>query len=57
MLIDEGFGPGANGPLLVVATLPKGKPQAFTDALKTLAPVSKALGALQPANTIPGVRY
>ncbi len=57
VLIDEGFGPGANGPLLVVATLPKGKPPAFTDALKTLAPVSKALGALQPANTIPGVRY
>ena len=32
VLIDEGFGPGTNGPLLVLASLPKGKPQAFTDA-------------------------
>lgn len=53
--IEQGFGPGVNGPLVVVATLPQGQP--FAQALTTLEPVSKAVGALQPAGTITDVQY
>ena len=53
--IDQAFGPGVNGPLLVAVTLPSGQP--YAQALTTLAPVSKAVGALQTAGTVADVQY
>lgn len=53
--IDDAFGPGVNGPLLVAVTFPAGQP--FAQALETLTPVSKTVGALQPSGTVPGVTY
>jgi RND superfamily putative drug exporter len=50
-LIAEGFGPGANGPLAVVVTYPKGTsvPDALTTALKT----TPGVAAVAPAQTNP----
>jgi len=53
-LISEGFGPGANAPLIVVASVPRATPATITTEL---APLSTALGALQSAGTVPGVQY
>ncbi|MEY4131096.1 MAG: hypothetical protein RLZZ31_1220 [Actinomycetota bacterium] len=53
--LSDGFGPGVNGPLLVVVDLPKG--ESFQDALTTLQPISKAVGALEPAGTVDNVQY
>lgn len=53
-LISEGFGPGANAPLIVVASVPGGTTASITTSLE---PVSSALGAFQPAGTVPGVEY
>lgn len=53
-LISEGFGPGANAPLIVVASVPGGTTASITTSLE---PVSSALGAFQPAGTVPGVQY
>jgi len=55
--MDQGFGAGVNGPLVVVVSLPDNKPQPFTDALVALQPISKALGALQPSNTVADIKY
>ena len=53
--VDAAFGPGVNGPLLVVATLPEAQP--FSQAITTLAPVSKAVGALASPDTVADVQY
>ncbi len=53
-LMEQGFGPGVNAPLIVVASVPGATPSTITSAL---APLSTALGALQPAGTVPGVEY
>ena len=54
VLVNDEFGPGVNGPLVVVVGLPESQGQSWD---QTVAPVSKAVGALAPANTVPGVRY
>ena len=53
-LIEQGFGPGANGPLIVAVSAPGATPATLDT---TLAPVTKALGVLQPAGTVAGVQY
>jgi RND superfamily putative drug exporter len=54
-LMEEGFGPGVNAPL-VVAVAVDGKDKVdFATALEQLTPVSDALGAEQPAGTVRGV--
>jgi RND superfamily putative drug exporter len=53
-LIEQGFGPGANSPLIVVASVPGATPGTI---VSSLAPLSTALGALQPAGTVPGAEY
>ncbi|MBU6330265.1 MAG: MMPL family transporter, partial [Acidobacteria bacterium] len=53
-LLSEGFGPGANAPIIVVASAPGATTATLTS---TLAPLSTALGAFQPAGTVPGVEY
>ena len=52
-LMQDGFGSGANAPLVVAVGLPEGVP--FEQALQDLEPVSKAVGAEQKAGTIEGV--
>lgn len=52
-LMQEGFGSGANAPLVVAVGLPEGV--SFEDALKQLEPVSTAVGAEQPAGTVKGI--
>jgi RND superfamily putative drug exporter len=54
--VTDAFGPGTNGPLVVAVSLPSGT-SSFAEALTTLEPVSKALGALQPPGTVAGVEY
>jgi RND superfamily putative drug exporter len=56
-LTNDAFGPGANGPLVVAVALPTKDPVPYAEAISRLAPVNKALGALQPSGTVPGVRY
>jgi RND superfamily putative drug exporter len=51
---QKAFGPGTNGPLLVVVGLHE--PESYAAAVERLAPVSAALGALKPAGTVPGVQ-
>lgn len=53
--VDQAFGAGVNGPLLVAVTLPTAQP--FAQAVTTLQPVSTAVGALKPAGTITDVAY
>lgn len=53
-LISEGFGPGANAPIVVVASAPGATTATLTS---TLEPLSTTLGAFQPAGTVPGVAY
>ena len=53
-LIEEGFGPGANAPLIVVVSVPGATTATITGSLE---PVSSAVGAFQPAGTVPGVEY
>ncbi|MCD9624064.1 MMPL family transporter [Rhabdothermincola salaria] len=55
--IDSAFGPGTNGPLVVAVALPTDDPGNFESALTTLDPVSKAVAALQPPNTVEGIQY
>jgi RND superfamily putative drug exporter len=55
--MQEGFGPGVNGPLLVVVGLPTTNPQTYQQVLPQLDAVNKAVGALQPANTVENVQY
>jgi RND superfamily putative drug exporter len=55
-LVQEGFGPGVNGPLLVVVGLPTDSPQGFEQTLPQLDAVNKVVGALQPANTVENVQ-
>jgi RND superfamily putative drug exporter len=55
--MQEGFGPGVNGPLLVVVGLPTSNPQTYEQVLPQLDAVNKAVGALQPANTVENVQY
>ena len=57
VLTTDAFGPGTNGPLVVAVSLPTKGAQSYVQTLETLAPVSKAVGALQPPNTVTGVRY
>lgn len=54
-LMEEGFGPGVNAPLVVAVALDESKPVDFATALEQLKPVSDALGAEQPAGTVRGV--
>lgn len=54
-LVDSAFGPGTNGPLVVVVGLPKSVP--YAQAVELVAPVSTSLGALRPSGTVPGVKY
>ena len=54
-LMEDGFGPGINAPLVVAVALDGSKPVDFATALEQLRPVSDALGAEQPAGTIKGV--
>ena len=54
-LMEEGFGPGVNAPLVIAVALDEGKPVDFETALEDLTPVSDALGAEQPAGTVRGV--
>ncbi len=56
-LVQEGFGPGANGPLLVVVALPTTNPGSYQAALPQLDAVNKAVGAFQPAGTVTNVEY
>jgi len=53
--MTHAFGPGVNGPLVVAVALANGEP--FADAVATLAPVSRAVGALQPSGTVAGIEY
>jgi RND superfamily putative drug exporter len=53
-LISDGFGPGANAPLVVVASVPGATAATLSTSLE---PVSTALGAFMPAETVPGVQY
>lgn len=53
-LIEQGFGPGANAPLIVVASVPGATPSTIASSL---APLSSAMGAFQPAGTVPDVEY
>jgi len=55
--IQEGFGNGANGPLVVVVGIPENEQGAYQDVLPKLDAVNKAVGALQPAGTVPNVEY
>jgi len=55
--VTSEFGAGTNGPLVVTVALPTDNPGNFQAALTTVESVSKAIGALQPANTIQGVQY
>ena len=56
--MQEGFGPGVNGPLLVVVGHPRPTSRAPTrTVLPKLAAVDKAVGALQPAGTVTNVQY
>jgi len=55
LLTNKDFGPGYNGPLVVVAGLDQ--PVPYAQALKDLAPVSKALAALEAPGTLAGVQY
>jgi RND superfamily putative drug exporter len=52
---ERAFGAGRNGSLLVAVGLPEKVP--FEQALTGLQKVSAAVGALQPAGTVPGVEY
>lgn len=52
-LMQDGFGSGANAPLVVAVGLDEGT--TFEDALTELAPVSKAVGAEQKAGTVEGI--
>ncbi|MBM3658327.1 MAG: MMPL family transporter [Actinobacteria bacterium] len=56
-ITTDAFGPGTNGPLVVAVALPENDPQTYLDAFEALAPVNKALGALQPPGTVEGVEY
>ena len=54
--INQAFGPGVNGPLIVAVTLPKAEP--FAQAYNTtLEPINKVVGAFQPSGTITDVEY
>jgi RND superfamily putative drug exporter len=53
--VTDAFGPGVNGPLIVAVKLPAGAP--YKQALQTLDPVSKALGAVSAPNTVNDVQY
>jgi putative drug exporter of the RND superfamily len=55
--MQDGFGKGVNGPLLVVVGIPQDQQGAYTDVLPKLAVVDKAVGALQPAGTVTNVQY
>jgi len=54
-LMDQGFGPGVNAPLVVAVGLDEADPVAYTDAVTELDPISKVLGAEQAAGTIKGI--
>ena len=56
-LVQQGFGPGVNGPLLVVVGIPTDQQGTFQEVLPKLAAVDKAVGALQPAGTVKNVQY
>jgi putative drug exporter of the RND superfamily len=55
VLGERAFGPGSNAPLLVAVKLDKAVP--YQQAVTELAPVSKAVAALDPSGTLAGVRY
>jgi RND superfamily putative drug exporter len=55
--VTEAFGPGSNGPLVVAVGIPQDEQGSYDEVLPTLAPVTTALGALQPSGTVPGVQY
>ncbi len=53
-LTQRAFGPGTNGPLVVVVGLRE--PLPYAEAVERLAPVGAAIGALKPAGAVPGVQ-
>jgi len=55
--VQSGFGDGVNGPLVVAVSIPEDEQGSFEEVLQTLAPVSKAVGALEPAGTVTDVQY
>ncbi len=55
--MQDGFGPGVNGPLLVVVGLPTDHPSSYQQVLPQLDAVNKAVGALQPSGTVEDVQY
>ncbi len=54
-LVDEGFGPGTNGPLVVAVGLPNAVP--YVQAFEELGRVNTTLGALQAPGTVAGIEY
>ena len=54
-LMDEGFGPGINAPLVVAVAVDDKDAPNYLTALEQLGPVNTALGALQPAGTVKGI--
>ena len=54
-LVDQGFGPGANGPLVVAVGLPNAVP--YVQAFEQLGKVNTVLGALQRPGTVSGIEY
>ncbi len=54
-LTSDAFGPGSNGPLVVVAGLDEAVP--YEQALEKLAKVNTAVAALQPPGTVKGIEY
>ena len=53
-LMNEGFGPGVNAPLLVVASVPGGTSSTLPT---TLQPLTTALAVGKPAGTVAGIQY
>jgi len=56
-LMEQGFGPGVNGPLLVVVGIPTDQQGTYEQVLPKLDAVNKAVGALAPAGTVSNVQY
>jgi RND superfamily putative drug exporter len=56
-LMQQGFGAGVNGPLLVVVGIPTDQQGTYQEVLPKLAAVDKAVGALQPPGTVTNVQY
>ena len=54
VLMNEGFGPGVNAPLVVVASVPGATTTSIT---ATLQPLTTALAVGKPSGTVSGIQY